>query len=165
MRIQMKAIVPDKLFDEKKIRDEIKKTLKEVTGKKLQKDFKATVKTWDNKPRFPSKIRSRKDSIAVIVYPTGPNKDQYYYVHEGTKPRKIVPRKPGGLLWFQPGYTPATRRRVIGSGQAMRSGPFVPAKMIRRHSIEPREFSTAIAKKQKKPFRQDIQRAISRAVD
>lgn len=165
--ISFKPIIPKgDAVDSKAILREIEKTLKNITGPKLQRDFYKTVRTWDNKPRFTKTFAKLPNQMIERVVPTGSNKDQYYYVHEGTKARLIVPRPGNIALKFQAGYLPATRRGKIQSKHAFRHGNTVFATKVTRHKgIEPRKFSTAIAKKNQKPFEVDIQEAINRGVD
>ena len=165
--ISFKPIIPTgPAVDGKAILKEIEKTLKNITGPKLQRDFNKTVRTWDNKPRFIKTFAKLPNQMVERVFPTGSNRDQYYYVHEGTKPRLIVPRPGSRVLAFQPGYLSATKRGKIQSKHAFRFGPTVFATEVRRNpGIEPRKFSTTIAKKNQKPFEVDIQEAINRAVD
>ena len=167
VRISITPIVPkNKVIDGRAVLREIEKTLRNVTGPKLQTDFKKTTRTWDNKPRFTKTFAKLPNQMVERVFPTGANRDQYYYVHEGTDPRLIVPKPGNTVLAFSKGYLAATRKGHIGSRHAFRFGPTVFATKITKHpGIEARKFSTAIAKKNQKPFEVDIQEAISRAVD
>lgn len=166
-RISMRPVIPKgKVIDERAVLDAIEETLRSITGPKLQKDFKKTVNTWEHKPKFAKTFAELPNQMMIKVYPTGRYKDQYYYVHEGTKARLIVPRVAGGVLKFQPGYIPSSRKGVISSGRASRFGNAVFATKVRRHpGIEARKFSDTIAKKQQPIFAKDINRAIARAVD
>ena len=165
--ISMTPIVPkNKVIDGKAVLREIEKTLRNITGPKLQTDFKKTTRTWKNKPVFTKTFAKLPNQMVERVFPTGSNRDQYYYVHEGTKARLIVPRPGNKALKFQRGYLSATRKGHIGSKHAFRFGATEFATKIMNHpGIEARKFSTAIAKKNQKPFEIDIQEAISRAVD
>jgi len=166
-KISFKPIVPKgKVIDEQEVLKAIKQTLVNVTGKKLQTDFKKTVATWDNRPTFAKKFIQSPNQMIEQVYPTGANKDQYYYVHEGTKARLILPRPGNRVLKFKPGYLPATKPGNVGSKHAFRFGATVFATQVRNHpGIRPRKFSEAIAKKNQRPFEVDIQEAINRVVD
>ena len=166
--ISFTPIIPKKgkVFDIDAVLKEIEKTLRNVTGPKLQRDFNKTVRTWDHRPRFSKTFAKLPNQMVEKVFPTGLYKDQYYYVHEGTKARLIVPRIGNTVLKFQAGYISATRPGRIRSQFAFRHGNTVFATKVTRHKgITARKFSTAIAKKQQKPFELDIQAAINRATD
>jgi hypothetical protein len=165
--ISFTPIVPKgKVIDASVVLREIERTLRSVTGPKLQRDFKKTVRTWDNRPRFSKTFVKLPNRMVEKVFPTGVHKDQYYYVHEGTKARLIVPKIGNAVLKFQAGYISATRPGRIRSQHAFRHGNTVFATEVRRHpGITARKFSTVIARKQQKPFEIDIQEAINRAVD
>ena len=166
-RISIKPIIPKgKVFDERAVLDAIEETLRSTTGPKLQRDFKKTVRTWDHKPKFTKTFVELPNQMSVKVYPTGRYKDQYYYVHEGTKARLIIPRPGNTVLKFQSGYLPATRAGKISAKHAFRHGNTVFATKVRKHpGIEARKFSDTIAKKQQPIFVKDINKAIARAVD
>lgn len=166
-RISIKPIIPKgKAVDGRAVLDAIEKTLRSTTGPKLQSDFKKTVRTWDHKPKFAKTFVELPNQMLIKVYPTGRYKDQYYYVHEGTKARLIVPRAAGGVLKFQAGYLPATRAGKISSKHAFRHGNTVFTTKVRKHpGIKARKLSDTIAKKNQPVFVKDINRAIARAVD
>jgi hypothetical protein len=177
VKMSFTPIVPKgKVFDDKAVLKAIENTLKDVTGRKLQTDFKKTVRTWDNKPSFKKVFIRQPNQMIEKVFPTGSAKtpsgatvkDIYYYVHEGTKPRVIVPGGGKGPMYFQPGYIASSRKGAISSRSASRFGPLLRANTVgtmKKHSIKARKFSTAIAKKNQRPFEVDIQEAINRAVD
>lgn len=174
--ISFKPIVPKKdVIDTKAVMRAIERTLKNKTGPKLQTDFKKTVRTWDNKPSFRKVFIKHPNQMIEKVFPTGnarvPSgatvKDIYYYVHEGTRARVIIPKPGNKVLKFQTGYIPATRAGKISSRYAYRHGNTVfrpAAGVLKSHSIEPRKFSEKIAKVQQRPFEVDIQEAINSAV-
>jgi len=166
-KMSFTPIVPKgKIIDEKAIMDEIEKTLRNVTGKKLQIDFKKTVRTWNNKPSFKKVFAKLPNQMVEKVFPTGSNRDQYYYVHEGTRARLIVPRPGNRALKFQAGYIAATKKGGVSSKHASRHGDTVFATKVTRYKgIEARKFSAAIAKKNQRQFEADIQEAINRVVD
>jgi len=174
--MSFKPVIPKgKVVDEKAVMRAIERTLKNKTGLKLQTDFKKTVRTWDHKPSFRKVFVKTPNQMIEKVYPTGnarvPSgatvKDIYYYVHEGTKPRVIIPKPGNKVLKFQTGYIPATSPGRISSRYAYRHGNTVfrpAAGVLKSHSIEPRKFSEKIAKVQQRPFEVDIQEAINSAV-
>lgn len=165
--IALKISVPKSLWDERKVLAEIEKTLKQETGKKIKKDFDQTVRFWSEKPKFPIVFRKNANKMSVSISPSGEHKDKYYYIHEGTAPRLIVPKPSRGskaVLKFQPGYRAATRPGVIGSNRARRTGAFIMTAYIRHPGIKAREFSDAISKKEFLPFAVDINKAIFRGM-
>jgi len=164
--MSFEPVVPKKdVIDTRAVLKAIESTLKTKTGLKLQKDFKKTVRTWDNKPSFKKLFVKTPNQMIEKVFPTGPNKDQYYYVHEGTEPRLIIPKPGNRVLKFQAGYISATRPGSISSKYASRHGNTVFVAEVRNHpGIKARKFSEVIVKKQRRPFEVDIQEAINGAV-
>ena len=158
--------VPDEWWDEKKVLRELKKSLKSVTGKKIQKDFKSTTLGWkrENKPKFPIVFRQTGQMMAVKV---STKEDIYRFVNDGTAPRLIVPkpsRGSGAMLKFKPGYRPATKRGSVSSRRPTRSGAFVTAAYVRHPGIAAREFDDTISRKQRIPFAVDTNKAIFKAL-
>ena len=166
MTFELKITVPKEWWDNQKVLREIEKTLKRVTGRKIQKDFKTTTMGWKrtNKPKFPIRFRKNSQEMAVKVSTT---EDIYRFVNDGTAPRLIFPkpsRGPGAKLRFKPGYTPATRSGSISSKRPVRSGAFVTAPYVRHPGIKAREFDDTISRKQRFPFALDINKAILRGL-
>jgi hypothetical protein len=86
--------------------------------------------------------------MQIYVYPVGYGTTNWQRVSDGTGPRSIVSRK--GIMHYQTEYTPHTnppRRGGSWGGPGARSGEWRHARVIKNHTIEPREFSKEIAKK------------------
>lgn len=164
MRILARAITPKRMdsLDPEIYYDEIQRTIKYQTAPTVKRLYELGVRTWDHKPVFSVKPIISKSLIEVDVIPTGQHAEQYGYVHDGVPARIIVPRKPGGLLRFRSGYSPATRPGSITAGRARRSGDWASAKAVRWPGIKAREFSKPIAARTKPRFKRDIENALRR---
>jgi hypothetical protein len=157
--IGLKITVPKSWWSEESVLRELEKTLKKDTGKKIQKDFRTTVKGWStkNKPKFPIQFRKTRNEMAVKV---STQDDIYRFVNDGTAPRLIVPKGSGKALRFKPGYRAGTRAGSISSSRPVRSGAFVTAAYVRHPGIEPRLFDETILKRTRLPFAVDVNIAI-----
>jgi len=151
--------VPDNILNDADVRDEIQRMLRQRTGPELRKQFGKTVDGWDHKPSFSQKFATRNDYLSVTVSTT---QEQYAIVNYGAPPHRITPRR-GGMLRFQPGYTAATKPRVISSRAKRRSGPVIGAFSVEHPGFEAREFDTTIAEEIAPGFAEDVQDSIIRA--
>ena len=160
--IGLKISVPKSWWSEENVLRELEKTLKKETGKKIQKDFRTTVKGWskEKRPKFPIRFRKNRNEMAVKVSTT---KDIYRFVNDGTEARLIVPRKKSALR-FQPGYRAGTRPGSISSSGGARSGALMHATYVRHPGIKPRLFDETILKRSRLPFAVDVNKAIWRGM-
>ena len=132
------------------------------SGRHIRKDFNQTTKSWKKKPKF--------EMAVSLKLPPGPqvsvttDNEIFGYVDQGTKPHPIKPKKPGGVLVFQPLYTAKTAPGIIGSGQGGSSGDSVFAKGVMHPGTEARRFSKTIAKAHSKKFARLMQEAINRGI-
>jgi len=163
MSFALEIKVPKSWWDEKSVKREIEKTLKKVTGKKIQKDFKTTTKGWkrENRPKFPVIFRENNREMAVKVATTD---TPYVFVNDGTDPRLIVPRGGNPLLRFKPGYRAATSKGSIKSRRPTRYGAVIEVPYVRHPGIAARGFDDTISKRQRATFGIDIAAAIYRGM-
>lgn len=123
----------------------------------LLADHEKTVSTWEHKPRFTVKVSQVEVEVRTD--------DQIWrYVDQGTKPHVIRPKRPGGVLRFQSGYSAKTRPGSIISGNGGASGPIVTAHEVHHPGTKARGFSRRLRAKWKEKYPRDMQRAISEAV-
>lgn len=117
----------------------------DTTAESTRKKFELAVRQWKNKPRF---IRRRKSAdkgvISSEVVGQGSPKVLaiFGYVDEGTEAHLIFPKKPGGKLRFQTGYSARTSPVAnpnSGTGEA--SGKTVFSKGVMHPGTEAREFT------------------------
>jgi len=159
--VQITVTVPDNVINDAKVRAEIEKALRTRTAPELRRKFAKTVDGWGHKPDFSQKFANRSGYVSATVYASGPNADQYAIVNYGSRPHTITPKR-GGMLRFQPGYSAATRPRVIGSRAKRRSGSPIGAFSVKHPGFEAREFDIAIAEEIADSFEKDVQDAIIR---
>jgi hypothetical protein len=153
-----KTIKPKRL-KEKEMRLELLNAMRKA-GKDIEKDFKATVKTWKHKPKFETAVSLAGNGPSVLV---GTDDEIYRYVDEGTKPHIIKPKRATALR-FQGGYQAKTSPGVIGSGAGGASGGiFFSRRGVRHPGTKARKFSEAIEKKWRRPFKSRMEDAMSKA--
>lgn len=127
----------------------------------IKRDFEATVRTWDKKPKFEREIGLSPDGPTLLI---GTDDENYNRLDKGTRPHLIKPRADGpGFLRFQPGYTAKTSPGVIGSRAGGPHGDFVYAMEVNHPGTEPRLFGETIQKKWKKPFKRAMEQAMKDA--
>jgi hypothetical protein len=164
--ISIEAVIPRRLgVDPKDVLREIEKTMRKKTSRDLKRDFRKTVRTWNEKPRFRDVFFKQPNQYILKVFPDGSNADKYAWVDLGTRPHLILPKSPNTRLKFPGDFTPKTTPGRIGSSRGGKSGQVIYPRVVRHPGIEPRNFSKNIAKHNEKAFQRDIQDAVSRAVN
>lgn len=156
--LQMKVIRP-KNINIKALHKELADEMKKI-GKEIGKDFSATTKTWNHKPKFANEFEDGRNRIRVAAS-TG---DKIYgYVSGGTRPHMIRPKR-GKVLRFPGGkYRAKTSPGTIGSSSGGSSGAAVFSRGVRHPGTKARNFDETIAKKWERPFRKRINEAVKRA--
>lgn len=158
MPVAFKPILP-KALKEQVFLDEIKAAA-EVARKGILKDYQAGVKDWDHKVVFESEVVISGGGVGIVV----DTDDQIYtYVHDGTKPHVIKPKKPGGKLRFQGTYTAKTVPGVIQSRPGGASGEVLYSATVNHPGTKARNFSKPILKKWKPFLGRQLQRALNEA--
>jgi len=157
--ISVSVTVPDSILSDANVRAEIERVLKQQTGPDIRKQFKKTTEGWEKEPNFSQKFTDRNSYMSVTVYT---NDEIYTLVNSGSPPHRITPRR-GGMLRFQPGYSAATRPKIISSRAKRRSGAVIGAFGVSHPGFEARKFDEAIAEEIAPRFAEDIQNAISKA--
>lgn len=137
------------------------------------KGHEKIVENWKKKPKFVKKLKKKAFGFVVEVIPAG-DEDAvqiWWWVNNGTGSRgggqnyDIVPKKAGGVLSFNLGYTPKTTFHSYG-GPGAATGPKVFARSVRAKGIRPRNFSRLVAvpiiKNAAKSFRTFVRKALFR---
>lgn len=159
--IRVTVKIPELVFDSALVRHAIQRTLETKTGPDLSKEFKKTVEGWTNPPRFNPHIHHVQKLSAEV----STESERYNFVNNGTAAHRITPKRAGGLLRFQPGYRAATRPGVIGSSRPSRFGDHISSRGVLHPGVEARNFDEVIAEGYAETFVEDIQDAISMAVE
>jgi hypothetical protein len=161
--ITMKAIRP-KRFKSEAYKQYALEMARE-TANEVEKDFKATTKTWQHQPRF-DKVYSVGNAIEILV---GTNDDIYRYVDEGTKPHPIFAgiytgksnKKALAFQWGGKGsYRAKTKPGVIGSTGGGPTGPMVAFPYVQHPGTKPRKFSEIIKKKWEPRFKRRAEKLL-----
>lgn len=131
---------------EKKVRYELETAVDEVAERTRVK-FQHVVARWKNQPRFIKRPAPSPDrqSIKRQVVAQGDEHTLkiFGYVDKGTEPHIIAPKKPGGVLVFNIGYSARTSpiaNANVGTGQANGEKIFTQ-KPVQHPGSEGREFS------------------------
>lgn len=152
--IAMTAIVPARfLRDPRRFQRAIENALDGVAAD-VEKDFKTTVATWREKPRFYIRVRAGERIIATdgVVY---------RWVSGGTRPHLIRAKTRAGLAFYATGFRPKTRVHQIVSykGQAA-NRDFTRPQVVHHPGTEAREYPQVLKEKYAKLFPKTLQRAI-----
>ena len=154
-----KGIKPKKLQVDQ-IRLNILNALREE-GKIIAKEFEKTTRTWKGvKPKFEVLIGLTGKDATVIVGPTGSDKAvlKWVWIDEGTRPHKIR-AKNAPLLKFRSGFSPKTLPNKIASFPSGSFGSFVSKKEVNHPSTKPRNFTTIVVRRRRKPFIKSMTKA------
>lgn len=113
----------------------------EKLNRDIKKDFEATVRTWEGKPRFTSKVNVSEGLIeghtrTARMHGGKPPELIYYFINQGTKVR---------FAKMTEDWQPKTRVRVIGSFAGR--GGLERVDNIARPGVKARKFTEAIATK------------------
>ena len=136
-------------------------------AKDIEKDFKATTKTWKHKPKFIKMVDTKTSPVQVLV---ATDDEIYGYVSGGTKPHPIYAgiytgksnKKALSFRWGGKGsYRAKTRPGVIGSKGGGPSGPMVAFPYVQHPGTKARNFDKTIQKKWEPRFKRLIEQAMS----
>lgn len=128
------------------------------TAKAIRVDFNVTTQTWKKRPTFSILIRGSSLPEGQRIIST--MNEIYAYVNYGTKPHTIRP-KYANKLAFQSGYTNKTVPNRIASRPGGSFGPTVFANEVKHPGTKARNFDRAIARKWRKEWPRNLQRAIN----
>lgn len=130
------------------------------------------VSRWTERPGFKVELTITQERMTMTIIPTGPFAERWTWIDQGTglygpkkRPYVIMPKKPGGHLVFQTGYSPKTEpiaNSNAGTGTA--SGPWVSKEMVIHPGIRPRKFTEKFEEDLKPDFRRLMENAFRRAV-
>lgn len=130
----------------------------EKTIKLIERDLKATVRTWETVVRF--KVRKVKTADGFGLEASTENRI-YHFVDAGTRPHRIS-AKGGGLLRFQTGYVAKTRVGIIGSRQGGAFGDWRSAESVQHPGFPGREFTERIRRRRQTTLEQETRQALAR---
>lgn len=128
-------------------------------GSDIEKDFRATVATWDRKPEFNVDISLAGGTPSVEVTT---DDEVYKYLDEGTRAHFVAPVNAKALA-FSPNYTAKTSPGVLGSRGGGATGGVVFSKGHMVSGIEARHFSEKIIKKWRGTFGKRMAQAMAAA--
>lgn len=151
-------------------RKEVEQVLDQRVKPALVKSHEKVVEDWTTKVTFAARKVITPNRIVIYVFPTGKNKQIWYYVDLGTEPHPITPKKPGGLLvfgWGGPGsYVPKTMAkpaRTVAGGGYVKNPQVVRAKRVDHPGSEGRDFTGQIATDIQPAFKREVENAFRRA--
>ena len=156
--IEITVTVPEVLVNSAVVRLKIENALTRKTGPDMMRLFNKTTDSWETRVNFYQRSKNISGYVSVTVY----TRSQVYgYVNFGTPAHTITAKRPSGLLRFQPGYSPATRPKILSSRTKRRSGPIIETYSVEHPGAEAREFDLAVAEEIAESFAEDVQEAIS----
>lgn len=149
----VKAIKPRKI-NTKTIQRRLQNALNKE-AKIVKREYKKTVATWDDPPRFEALTDISGNDVSILVGPTGTELQvkKFVWTDQGTKPH-VIKAKNAPALIFQSGYSPKTLPNKIASYPAGHFGEFVRVQSVNHPGTEPRNFTRIIVQRRRKPFTQ-----------
>ena len=159
MPVIFKAVSP-KRFEDKAFERAIEQEIRPY-AEGVKRDFEKTYATWssDSQPTLDVKVTINPyGGVSIEANPEG---QIYEWVHEGTQPHAIRPRRAKRLA-FQSGYRAKTapgRIAAVGGGLF---GNVVFARAVQHPGFPGRHFSEQIVQKWREPFYKAVQRSLSR---
>ena len=158
MPVIFKAIQP-KAFKPQVFEEELTRAMRSVEAG-IKKDYEAGVKDWDTKVEFNSQTTVNPGGGVSVSVDT--DNEIYGFVHEGTGPHIIKPKK-AKRLRFQGTYTAKTVPGVIQSRSGGPSGEVRFAGIVQHPGIKGRFFSKPIKKKWGPFMSRQVERALAKA--
>lgn len=137
----------------------LSEAVKGVTGRALQgvdngykralnearAELRVVVQDWKSDVDFAVLPTRSKTAYTYEVKAIGPDLQIFIYVDEGTVPHIIRPKKPGGRLAFQTGYSARTAPIAqYGVGTGKKFGPKVFRTEVHHPGNEARQFTKVI---------------------
>jgi len=144
-------------------------TLDNTVKPYLIQQFNYRVANWKHKPNFKARKFVNRDETKVTVFPSGPNKQIYKWVTEGTKPHLITPKRAGGMLVFQSGGPGSYKAKTAPGGKFGGPGIVVGGKTVRARQVqhpgfEGRHFEETIKEDAQPWFRRTMENSWRRAI-
>jgi hypothetical protein len=159
-------------------RKQLERDLDNKVKPALVKSHELIVANWESDVSFASRKSITADEIAVTIYPTGPDKEIWTFVDQGTKPHQIPAHGPASaqVMKFQAGgtYHPKTLARparTASGGGRVTGGTTVYAKRVKAFThpgSQGRHFSEEIAEDIQPSFIKTIEgsfRVVSKEVE
>jgi hypothetical protein len=132
------------------------------TMKETDRRFIVTYLTWDDQPKFDTKVIGKTPGSKQIRGIHATEHQKYEWVVRGTPPHIIAARN-AGMLAFSSDFVPKTRPGVIGSGTGFVGPVDTFAKSVMHPGTMPRNFDKEIAKDMKPVFLEIMTAAMARA--
>lgn len=127
----------------------------------VRRDYEKTFQNWkaEDKPRLTVDINvNLNGGVSVEIDVDG---EIYTYVHEGTRPHRIRPKRAKRLA-FRSGYKAKTLPGRIASVTGGPFGETVFSRGVQHPGFEGRKFSKLIIQKWRGPFYKAMQRALNK---
>lgn len=162
---KIESALRQRLFQQDKLLQTELRAVAETYALQLRSQHESVVRDWVHRPTFRHGVYASKRQVLSIVYPTGKHAKLYQWVDEGTKAHVIKPKRAGGLLKFQRGYSARTSpvaRFNVGTGRA--SGRWTSARIVRHPGTKARQFSKTFNRDVLPEMRRNIENAIRRAL-
>jgi len=172
MRVTIETIIPRR-FDYVAMKAVLRKEAA-VAVKEMRKDYEKTTRTWKHQPDITPYRWTPKGFPAKFKVSVGPKKTQqpeyaiFGYVDLGTRPHKIKPKKPGGVLAFMWGgkgsYKAKSRpRKLRAYSGGVKGGKLTFRNWVQHPGTKPRHFTKTIQKKWDKLLKPRFDKAMKRA--
>lgn len=148
---KFRAILADTL-DLSAFNGPIKAGMKTTQGR-IAADYNSTISTWDHRPGFDKRLSMTNTRARTSVTTNDPI---YGYVHDGTRPHIIRPRRARALA-FQSGYRAKTTPGSIKARGGGPTGTAVIRPFARHPGFAGRNFTPVIADNQEPLFAKEMQ--------
>lgn len=165
--VKIAVYCPKTFFRYQTVKDSISLFMRKKTAPEVKALFRQTVYGWSHKPRFQQKLTNRPDYMAMSVWASGDNANQYSLVNFGTRPHTIYPVN-AKMLRFKWGgrgsYRASTTPGKLMSKRHYKTGPVRSFLSVDHPGFEARRFDQTIAEQYRDTFKKDMRTAIRAAV-
>lgn len=119
--------------------------------------FEKTTATWSTRPTFVIKVTRKGFTV-------GTDSAVFGYVDEGTRPHRIMPKRPDGVLRFQSPFRAKTRPGSLQSGSGGSGPDTVYSRGVNHPGSKARKFTEQVQKRIDKVKASVMQAEIDKAV-
>lgn len=156
--IKAKAIVPNMALAQKNVKlfNFMIKAAVNRTADMVAKEFRATVATWEKKPKF-KRLQKTLGNVYSVTIET--DNEIYGYVVKGTKPH-VIRAKNGGFLKFSYPSSPKTQPMILSSSKGSSGNQWAQKLEVNHPGTEARDFDIVIATRAKKRIQIETKTAL-----
>ena len=159
MTFRVKAIKPRKL-KVTQVRLQLLNAMRR-SGTKDKELARKTTEHWKKQPNWVTDISIGKDNVAILTYIEDAEARQIWnWINEGTKRHPITPVR-ANYLRFNSNFKSQSKPNMLRTSRGYSGPPVAYRKAVMHPGIKARNWSIEITKLRYKPFKEEMNKALS----